>query len=131
MPDLRTLAVPSALLLACGPDATPATAPLAGDWRTPSALDGADEVLSLDEDGVGEATLYRVTSAATTKLEHAVTAEPGDDASFTLSFRCEGRSFMCETWDFDTECSLEDDTRLTCEAPPWRENEDVIAFTRG
>lgn len=132
MPDLRALAVLSTLLLACGPDATPATAPVAGDWRAPSALDGADEVLSLDEDGVGEATLYRVTSVLTTKLEYDVTAEASeDDGSFALSFRCEGRSFMCETWDFDTECWLDGDARLVCEAPPWRKNEDVIAFTRG
>ncbi len=131
MPDLRALAVLSPLL-GCGADATPATAPLAGDWRAPSDLDGADEVLSLDEDGLGEATLYRLTSALTTKLEYDVTAEPrDDDGRFDLSFRCEGRSFMCETWDFETECSFEDGAQLICESPSWRENAGVIAFTRG
>ncbi len=75
-------------LLACGPDATPATAPLVGEWRATSDLDGIDEVLSLDEDGLGEATLVRVTIAVMTKLDYDVTAEPADDDErFALAVR--------------------------------------------
>lgn len=119
----------SALACACASDPT-AAAPLAGTWHAPSPLDGgADEVLELGDDHGGTATLYRVTPVLVTQLDYDVTASD-DDGDYALAFRCNGRSFMCERDDFDTTCTLDDDDHLTCDAPPWRESADVIAFTR-
>lgn len=121
----------SALACACAPEPTPPESELAGTWRAASPLGGdAEEVLALDGEGEGTATLYRVTPALVTKLDYDVTASD-DDGGYALAFRCNGRTFMCERDDFDTTCTLDEDDRLTCEAPPWRENADVIAFARG
>ncbi len=116
-------------------DEPPPTAVIAGEWRAQAVEMALEDSLRLDEDGNGDATLFRWTSAlfqgnyAVTATE--VTSEHDDGVlHFALDFECppDLEAALCDQrWLFTSDCQLDDD-ELRCFAPSWY-HEDVIRFT--
>jgi hypothetical protein len=109
----------------------PVTAAIAGEWRAPSDYPDLENTLQLDEDGDGDATIYRWTSALF-KLGFVVTAEADadDELRFMLTYECppEIDPLACERFLFTAPCDL-DGEELHCDAPDWY-GEDWIAYAR-
>jgi hypothetical protein len=123
----------SLLGVACQPYPAPSgeegSRHLVGRWTAEAVHDDLEDELVVQEDGSGDATIHRETSALFAQ-RYVVTVDHGEAGDWSLSFRCEIESPECDRLEFDPLCELSADDILVCDAPSWYHEPDWLVFER-